>query len=964
MTHSQLLPKLFLVLCSLGWGTLYAQNITLTGTVTDATQSEPLIAVPVILLRSDSSMVTGASTNLNGQFSLIAQPGNYILKIGVLGYTPYYQSLRLEQSRDLGILALKTSSKKLRELQVEGAQVRSEQKGDTVQYNADAFKTNPDATLEDLVKKMPGVTVENGQVKAGGETVQKVLIDGKEFFGDDATTALKNLPAEVVEKIQVFDKLSDQAQFTGFDDGNARKTMNVVTRGGMKDASFGKFFAGAGTDDRFSAGASYNKFKGNRRITLLGQSNNINQQNFSAQDLVGLTAGNRGGGMGGGMGGGGMMRMMGMVQGASDPSNFLVSNSSGINTTHALGLNYSDSLSKSLKIQASYFFNNTANETYKTTNRNTFLNDSTSQQYRETSTSWSNNLNHRLNLRLEYTIDTSNSIIYTPRVSWQGNQGASDLSGLTSRADTNLSSILTANNSRNLPYSVNNNLLLRHKFRKAGRTVSLALNADWNERNGYSGQSTSNTLAFNDSTLQTGQQAEDYTNSQTYSANVMYTEPLGKALQLFLSYAPSATLNYSDKLTQRPDTATGLYTRIDSSLSNRFDNLQYTQRGGAGIRLRSPRLMGVINVNYQQFTLESMQDFPKMLQVNRSFRNVLPFAMLNFKFSSSTNLRVFYRAGTNAPTVSQLQNVLDNSSPLQLSMGNPDLDQERSQTLTARFGTTNTTTSRSLFFNGSATFTNQYIGSSTLVATSDTTVFGSVRLRPGAQLTRPVNLDGYMAVRSLLTYSMPVKFIRSTLNLQAGGNYTLTPGQINGLRNETANTALTGGLVLASNISEKFDFTLSYTGGWNLVENTLQPQLNNNYQIHTAGARINWLPWKGLVLNTDVNYNQYLGLGQGFDQQYILWNAYLGYKFLKKQAGELKLSVFDILNQNNAIGRTVTETYVEDSITNVLKRYFMLTFTYTLRAYKPQNPAGNTPPGMPPMGPGGFGPPPGMVPPH
>ena len=279
----------------------------------------------------------------------------------------------------------------------------------------------------------------------GGGKLQKITIDGKEFFGDDAAMALKNLPAEVVDKIQVFDRLSDQAQFTGFDDGNSRKGMNVITRGGMKNAEFGKFYGGYGTEERYNAGVNYNKFNGNRKFTVLGQSNNINVQNFSSQDLVGLTGGGGGGmggmgggRMGGGAGGGGMMRMMGMVPGASDPSNFMVGQSAGINTTHSLGLNYADSLAPKWKINGSYFFNNGYNSTERTLSRQFFGQDKASRVYDENNEAWANNINHRANLRLEYTIDTSNSFNYTSRFSCQGNQNGSILYGSTRHATATL----------------------------------------------------------------------------------------------------------------------------------------------------------------------------------------------------------------------------------------------------------------------------------------------------------------------------------------------------------------------------------------------------------------------------------------------------------------------------------------------------------------------------------------------
>ena len=189
-----------------------------------------------------------------------------------------------------------------------------------------------------------------------------------------------------------------------------------------------------------------------------------------------------------------------------------------------------------------------------------------------------------------------------------------------------------------------------------------------------------------------------------------------------------------------------------------------------------------------------------------------------------------------------------------------------------------------------------------------------------------------MNLASLLTFSLPVNFIKSNLNLQAGINYSLTPGLINSRLNETNNTGYSGGVVVASNISEKIDFSFSYNGGWNQVENSLQPKLNNNYVIQTAGFRGNWLPWKSLVINTEITHTRYDGLND-FNTRFLLWNAGVGYKFLKKQQAEIRISGFDLLNQNTSVGRTVTETFVEDSVTKVLKRYYMLTFTYNLRHF-------------------------------
>jgi len=914
-------------------------QVKVSGTIKDKSTSESLPGIAVALLNPrDSSISSGAVSDIDGKFSIeTKRNGPFIVKISSIGYTTKFERIIAQGNDvDMGEIKISTSINQLKTAEIDGVQIRSQQKGDTTEFNAKAFKVNPDATAEDLAKKLPGVTIDANGVKAGGETVQKVLIDGQEYFGDDASAALKNLPAEVVDKIQVFDKLSDQAQFTGFDDGNSRKTMNIVTRAGLRNAQFGKFYAGGGTEERYNTGVNLNLFKGPRRITFLGQSNNINVQNFSSQDLLGLTAGGATGGPPGGRGGGGggMGRMMNMVPGSNDPSNFMVGQQSGINNTNSFGINYQDSIGKKIKIGGSYFFNNSANETDKNIDRNQFLNDTTTQNYLEENNSWSNNLNHRLNLRLEVSFDTSNSIIYTPRINWQGNLTGALLNGETFRNVTNkINQTNTDNLNDNNGYSNGHNLLFRHKFKKASRTISITLNTDLSERVGEINLRSTNFNFNPDTARNIDQLTSSYNSSKAFSANVMYTEPLGKAAQLFLTYAPSYTINYSEKIANQFDVTTSRYSLLDSTLSNRFDNKQSVQRGGAGIRIRTARAMLVMNANVQALELNSAQTFPINFPVKRNFVNVLPFAMLNYKFSSSTNIRIFYRSNTNIPSLTQLQNVPNNNNPLQLSIGNADLKQEFSQSLNFRFGTANTKTSRALFINAGGSLTNNYIGNSTTIASQDTVVFNNIFLRNGSQITQPTNLSGYINLNSLITYSFPVKVIKSTLNIQTGVNYSKTPGNINGINNNTQNYAYSGGLVLASNISENVDFTLSYNGGLNEVSNTLQPQLNNNYVIQTAGFKGNWLPWKGLVLNSEVTHYRYDGLGAAFNQRYWLWNAAIGYKFLKNNAAEFRISAFDLLNQNTNISRTVTETYIEDNRTRVLNRYFLISFSYTLRNY-------------------------------
>lgn len=938
-----------------------AQGFMLSGRMLDQAGTEPLIGVNVVLLRAaDSTQVAGTTTDVEGNFQFERlRPGGYVLRATYVGYQTLNQAVTLERAnKNLGNIQLEQAAFELTGVTVEGTVVRAQQKGDTTEYNAGAFKVNPDANVEDLVKKMPGVTVENGTVKAQGEDVKRVTIDGREFFGDDATMAMRNLPAEVIDRIQVFDRQSDQAQFTGFNDGNTEKALNIITRSGMKKIEFGKFYGGYGTDERFTGGGNYNLFNGDTRISIVGLTNNINQQNFSAQDLLGVTSSSSGGGFGGGMRGGGG-GPGGWGGGAS--SNFLVGQQNGINKTNSFGVNYSDSWGKKLKITGSYFFNNSVNDTKSLSERENYLSEGGSQFYNEDKISETNNYNHRINFRLEYNIDSSNSIILTPRLSFQNNKSASLQQGLTYLLDkTPLSDINNDRSSESNGYNFNNDILWRHRFNKNGRTFSINVNTSINDRSGSSDQYALSRFYENamvDSTELNDQITTTASDGYTLSTNLNYTEPIGKVGQLQFTYNPSYSQSNSERLTNRKDEITGEYTDLNTTLSNRFDNETTTQRGGLSYRIRMKNGNFNIGANYQNVLLSSLQSFPKNLEVEESFNNLLPNAMFEYRPSRTENLRVFYRTFTQTPSISQLQNVIDNSNPLQLSAGNPNLRQQFSHFMVARYSSTNTQRASTFFAMVSANIADDYITNATLVASRDTLLQEGVTLYRGSQLTQPVNLSGYYNIRSFITYGVPAKFIKSNLNLNAGLTYTNAPGLINNALNEANTYNVSGGLVISSNINQSLDFTLSYTANYNIVENTLQQQANNNYYYQNSSLRFNWLPVKKLVLSTDLTHSLYSGLSEDFNQSFLLWNAGIGYKFLKNNAGEIRLSAFDLMKQNNSVNTVIAETYRENNLTNVLTRYFMLTFTYNLRSFTGNQNNNNRSPMMPGM-PGGFPPPP------
>jgi len=930
-----------------------------TGKFFEKDGATPLIGVNVTLqFQADTNVVRGEVTDIDGAFTIRAlRPGAYKLRATYIGYQPLEQSVTVGRTPvDLGVLQLQLSAQELETVVVAGVQTRSEQIGDTTEYNARAYKVNTDASSEELVAKMPGVTVQGGTVQAQGESVRRVTIDGQEFFGDDAVAALRNLPAEVVDKIQVFDRQSDQSRFTGFNDGNTEKTINIVTRPGMNAGQFGRVYAGYGTDDRYLAGANLNYFKGKRRISLISMFNNVNQQNFSSQDILGVlgSSGSSGGGRmggpgGGGGGGGGRWRSQG-----PSASDFTIGQQNGISSTNALGLNYTDVLGK-WKINASYFYNQSENNNLSELSRRYFVTETLAQLYGEVNETSNDNSNHRLSMRLEYTIDSMNSIIISPRVSLQNNLANSFLNGSNFGADDSNEFLLlnrTTNrlNADNTGLSLNNNILYQHRFQKRGRTISVNLTTDLNDREGVSGLN-SGTLYYLPIRPQVNidQQADNETAGLTLSSFISYTEPIGKNSQLQINYSPSWTDNKTDRYTNRLDETNGTYSLLDTLLSNQLDNEVATQRAGLRYRYNlGSKVNLAVGADVQNTRLTGEQVFPSLLDIDRTFNNLLPFAFFTYAPERSTSLRIFLRSFTNVPSVSQLQNVVDNSNPLLLSTGNADLRQQLSHFLSLRYNKSLPAKGHTIFVLASATRNTDFIGNEALIATNgDTLLQDGLLLRRGAQLNRPVNLDGAWNTQLFLTYGLPLTFIKSNLNMNAGVTYRLSPSLINGAVNEANTYNASGGLVLSSNISQQIDFNIGYNATYNIVDNSLQPTLNSDFFFHTATLRLNWMPTKSLRINTDLVQTTYTGLGEGFNTNFVLWNAAIGYKFLKNKGAEVSLSVFDILKQNTSVGRNVTETFIEDSINRVLTQYFMLNFTYNLRSF-------GTPP-APARGGGGRG---------
>jgi hypothetical protein len=929
-----------------------AQSFTIQGRLQDVETKASVQGATISLTSaSDSSVRFSMLSDSAGRFAFTRlSRDSFRLSVSSVTYNSFPRGIRIDSSDVTVNISLSRSSKQLEEVTIISAAPPATQKGDTVQFSASQFKVNPDASAEDLAKKIPGITVENGQVKANGENVQKVTIDGRELFGDDATAALRNLPAEVIDKIQVFDRLSDQAQLTGFDDGNTQRGINIVTKANMRNGQFGRVFAGYGTDERYSAGGNATFFKNNRRVSFVGNFNNVNQQNFSQQDLLGVTSSNnRGGGGGGNPGGNRGGGNTGGNRGGGggnfgNAGNFLVGQQPGINRTNAFGVNYSDNWGKKLVVTGSYFFSDTKNNTEELV-RTQYVSGSRSFSF-DTTSAESNNTSHRVNMRFEYKIDSNNTLIITPNLSFQKNESdrrvsRSFLYNEGNKLDS--SGTLNLTNSLRNANNLNNSILFRHSFAKRGRSISFNFRTSYNERVGETFVNTNQQSYFSSGLYDDSVShrfTDQFNNGLQLSGNLNYTEPIGKESQLQFSYNPSVSKNTADQKAFARDSVGDDYSIFINNLSSEFKNKTTAQNGGISYRWGNRDRTISFGANYQQTRLESDQKLPRVLNVDKTFSNVLPNAQVRYKISPKSSLRFNYRANVNQPSVTQLQGVVDPNNAPNYSEGNPDLEQQYMHILSGQYTFTNT--QKGLLMVGNLFYQNANNYITNAIFNIDSTIeINGVKIPSGSQLSRPVNLDGYASVRSFLTFAMPVKFIKSNLNFNGGYTFSKLPGFIDTINTTTRANTFTLGSVISSNISQYVDFTVSYSGNFNKVNsesvNSFTKDIEttkDQYYNHVASLQMNLLSKKGWFFQNDVSNLMTSGLSEGFNQNYLLWNMGVGKKFLPQNKGELKVSVFDLLKQNRSINRTITDIgNIEDTRNVVLQQYFMLTFTYNLKNF-------------------------------
>jgi hypothetical protein len=895
---------------------------TFKGKLVDSALQQNLKGATISVLNgNDSTLVSYGLSKEDGTFQIDYIPfGNYIGLITFLGYQEIRKEFSLNSNQNeynTGILYLLETAPVLEEVLIKTSPILI--KGDTTEFNAGQFKTIPNATAEDLLKKLPGMEVErDGSVKSNGEPVARILVDGKRFFGNDPKMATRNLTTDIIDKIQVIDAQSDQSQFSGFDDGERIKTINIITKKDRRKGDFGKASFAAGNSGRFANAVSANRFNGDQKISFIGQTNNINNQNFSIQDFLGTNAG---GGKNGGNSKGG--------------ANIFSGNASGIAKTVAGGLNYDDVWGKNTDADGNYFYSKVNSTNNRDRFRETFvINDSSlfnTNQFRSANI----NQNHRFDFNLDHRFDTLNSVLVRPNYSYQQTNTYSETNSHTTKGQlTNLNDVRSIASAENSGYNFNNSILFRHRFKKRGRTFSLNVIQNLNANNRYSTNvSYNNRYSQGIDTI--SQVSTILKDSKTYGANFSYTEPLSMSMQLELTYNYSYNRNNSDQQTYKLDMVTGKYTIAVPNLTNLFQNTNATQTAGANYRMQiNPQWNYSLGMAVQHADLTS-RNFSKNTLLEQSFNNLFPNLNVQFRKSRTANFRFNYRGSTRQPDITQLQDVIDNSNLLHIRSGNPALKQEFSNTFGLAYTAFNRMTYHSLSVNVNGSFVSNKIANTNIINTSkDSLLVDGYYLIPGAQFSKPQNLNGAFNINGNINFSFPVIKQRSTMHLGGRFNYNRDVNLYNSTPSFTLSYAYTASVRLTMNLKERFDLNFSSVSNYNRVRYSTENRENNDYFTQRFVIEPTYTTKNNWILFNDFDCFMNRGQSAGYDQTIPLWNVGLARLFLKRKEAELRLTVFDLLNANKSITRNVEQNFIEDVRTQVLNRYFLVSFTYHLRKFK------------------------------
>lgn len=912
-------------------------GVNVTGSVVEQGSDTPIEQATVRLLNvKDSAMVRGVVSARNGSFTLKnVKKGSYLLHITFIGYDPLYQPLQITGKKNpvnVGKLELSDGAIELGEAVVIGKAPEVTVRNDTVEYNADSYKVTEGSVLEDLLKKMPGVEVDGeGKITVNGKEVKKVMVDGKEFFSDDPKVASKNLPAKMIDKLQVLDKKSDMAQMTGFDDGEEETVINLTVKPGMKQGWFGNAYGGYGSKDRYEGNAMVNRFVNNDQITFMGGANNTNNMGFS--DLASTMFSGMGGGGGrrGGFGAG-----------------------SGITSSGNAGLNFSKEFKPDkLTLGGNTRYSHSDNDARSKSDRQNILPGDSSSYDNSEAMSRTKSDNFGVDFRLEWKPDTMTQLIFRPSfsLSHSMNDNFSDATTLDNERDT-VNTNKSSNYSESNGYNLNASIDFSRKLNNKGRVFSATLSGG-NSDSYSDGMNRSDIVYFNQTDALKNSiidQRSRYDNKGfNYRAYVSWVEPIGHNNFIQATYSISQRKQEALKNVYNQD-ADGIYNVLDSAYSQSYRNNFISQRASLSFKSQRAKFNYTIGLNLDP-SYSSSENFvgdTTLSKITRKVVNLSPMAQFNYMFDKRTNLRIMYNGRTSQPSMTQLQPVADISDPTNITIGNPDLNPRYTNNVFIRFQQFTPEKQRAFMImaNGS------YI-------INDIVSYTSYNQETGVKTTTYKNVNGNYSGNVRMMLNTPLKNKKFSINSMTMASFANSNGYINEEKNTNRNLILSerGGIDFRSSY---LDLGVNGNIRYNATSNSLQKENNQNTFNYGAGGYTTiYLPLN-FKIESDVNWSTNSGYGDGFKQNEVLWNASASKSFLKNNQGTLRFKIYDILQQRSNISRSITASYIQDSEYNTLGSYFMVHFIYRFSIFKGGASASDVKtPGRSGRGRGPMGPPPG-----
>lgn len=901
----------------------FAQSGSVKGVVSDKFNKQTLQhAVVSVIRKADSVLVGFARSGPNGEFTIKNVPaGKMIFRITYPKYADFIDEITVTdgQVTDIAKVDLLLKSQLLQEVVVSQKIGAIRIKGDTTEYRADSFKVKEGANVEELLKKLPGIQVnKNGEITAQGEKVQKVLVDGEEFFSDDPAVVTQNLRADAVKNVQVFDKKSDQATFTGIDDGEKQKTINLQLKEDRKRGMFGKAKIAGGTPDRFENELMVNAFKGKRKIAVFGTMANTGKAGLNWQDSEKF--------------GGGSNMQFNEEEGyfysmfESDEFNTWGGRYSGegLPTAWTGGAHYSNKWSadkRHLNLNYRYYKQNIEVDGRRVTQTILPTTQFFSDELRKTR---NQNIRHQLNGFYDIQLDSFSSFKLTVSGTKTTGRSFANYDGTT----TNDTGITINQSSRMLvsegeKQQFNSSLLFRHKFRKKGRTLSVNVDQTYNS-NETEGFLNFNNNTFDDSTgafLKKDTVDQRKVNSiKTFTLNsrASYTEPLSKTTFLEINYGYRVSNSEALRNTFNK-TFTGnipKYESRDSLFSNDYNFRINTQVGGLNLRVNKKQIVYSLggNISYAQFR---QRDMTTDSLFTYSYLNLFPRANFRYNLGPQRRVNFTYNGNTRQPSLEQIQPIRENTDPLNIQIGNANLKQEFRHSISLNFSDYKVLTSRNVYVSTNFSFVDNAISSSSVV--------DSVNRRTNQY----VNVDGNYNLNLWTGYWFQIKKWKLNLGANGGGGASKFHNFVNGKENVNTNNNFHVRLDFWHEKENKYSFRLSPGIQRNYSKSSLRPDVVTRYW--TSDSEVEgtvFLPWK-LELNSSAN----VSIRQktdvfARDLNAVRWNAYLAKKFWKNSAGEVRFSVFDILDQNIGFQRNATSNFISENTYTTLRRYWLVSFTW------------------------------------